>query len=345
MVHMHRIVFMGTPRFGELILRALIGHSRPSDPAKGIPPKGWRDTVAVAGRSSSGGTEHQYEIAAVVTQPDRPSGRGQRTAVSPVKALALEQNLPVLQPRRLRDEQVVQQLHTLAPELIVVAAFGQILPPSVLSLPHHGSINVHGSLLPRHRGAAPVPAAILAGDSQTGITIMLMDPGLDTGPMLSQAALEVLSDDTTASLTERMGHLGAQLLLETLPRWIAGEITPTKQDESQATYAGLLRREDGRIHWADPAEQIARRCRALYPWPGAYALWQDRELKLLRARPLATQIPAEPPGKVVSAESQIAVVTGNGLLILDEIQLAGKRRLSAQEFVRGQPSFMGSILR
>jgi methionyl-tRNA formyltransferase len=309
---MHRIVFMGTPCFAELILRPLLG---------------------------------QYEIAAVVTQPDRPSGRGQKTAVSPVKALAQEHKLPVLQPRRLRDGEVVQQLRALAPEVIVVAAFGQILPPSVLSLPHYGSINVHGSLLPRHRGAAPVPAAILAGDPQTGITIMLMDEGLDTGPMLSQAALDIHGDDTTDSLTERLGHLGAQLLLQTLPRWFAGNVPPEKQDESQATYAGMLRREDGRIDWAEPADQIARRCRAFYPWPGAHALWSNRELKVLGARPLAKPVSSEPPGKVMMFKSQIAVVTGNGLLLLDEIQLAGKRRLSAQEFVRGQPSLVGSILR
>jgi len=307
----NRLVFMGTPRFGQLILEALLGH---------------------------------YEIAAVVTQPDREAGRGRRIAISPVKALALGHDLPVLQPQKLRQPEVIQQLLALAPAVIVVAAFGQILPVSILSLPKHGCINVHASLLPRHRGAAPIPAAILAGDEQTGVTIMLMDEGLDTGPILSQATVDIAPEDTTASLTEKLGRLGGQLLLNTLPCWLAGEITPKGQDESQATYARLLRREDGRINWTEPAVQIARRCRAFHPWPGAFTLWGDRELKVLRARPLSANTSGELTGKVVRVNSEIAVVTGSGLLILEELQLAGKRPLSAEEFVHGQRKFVGSLL-
>jgi methionyl-tRNA formyltransferase len=308
---MDPLVFMGTPRFGQMILEALIGH---------------------------------HEIVTVVTQPDRKAGRGREMMTSPVKALALEHNLPLLQPQRLRREEVVQQLRDLAPAVIVVAAFGQILPPSVLSLPKHGSINVHASLLPRHRGAAPIPAAILAGDKQSGVTIMLMDEGLDTGPILSQATVDITSKDTTASLTEKLGQLGGQLLLDTLPRWLTGEVTPREQDDSQATYAGMLRREDGRITWTKPAEQIARRCRAFYPWPGAFTSWNEKRLKVLSARPLFVNLPAEAPGKVVQVNSNIAVVTGEGLLILEELQLAGKRPLSAEEFARGQRHFVGSLL-
>jgi len=308
---MDRLVFMGTPRFGQMILEALIGH---------------------------------YEIVAVVTQPDRKAGRGRKVRISPVKALAVERNLPVLQPQSLRQEDVVQQLRDLAPTVIMVAAFGQILPPSVLSLPKHGSINVHASLLPRHRGAAPIPAAILAGDKQSGVTIMLMDEGLDTGPILSQATVDIASEDTTASLTEKLGQLGGQLLLDTLPHWLAGEVTPREQDESQATYAGMLRREDGRIDWTEPAEKIARRCRAFYPWPGAFTFWDEKRLKVLSARPLFVNLPTEAPGKVVQVNSNIAVVTGEGLLILEELQLAGKRPLSAEEFARGQREFVGSLL-
>jgi len=309
---MDRLVFMGTPHFGELVLDTLIGH---------------------------------YEIAAVVTQPDRKAGRGRRMRISPVKAVALEHNLPVLQPRRLRQGEVVQQLRGLAPAVIVVAAFGQILPSSILSLPEHGSINVHASLLPRHRGAAPIPAAILAGDEQTGVTIMLMDEGLDTGPILSQAALDIDPEDTTASLTEKLGHLGGQLLLDTLPQWLSGEITPRPQEKSQATYAGLLRREDGRIDWSESAEQIARRCRALNPWPGAFSFWDKKRLRVLGARPLSVDVLAETPGTVVQFDSKIAVVTGEGLLLLDELQLAGKRPLPADAFSRGQRGFVGSRLR
>ena len=309
---MDRLVFMGTPRFGQIILNALIG---------------------------------RYEIAAVVTQPDRKAGRGQKTMISPVKELALAHNLPILEPQRLREAQTIQQLQALHPRVVVVAAFGQILPPAILSLPPHGCINVHGSLLPRHRGAAPVPAAILAGDGETGITIMLMDAGMDTGPMLSQASLEIAHDDTTASLTEKLGHLGARLLLDTLPRWMAGEIAPQKQDDTQATYTKLLRRKDGRIRWAEPAELIARQCLAFHPWPGAFTFWGDREVKVLRARPVTAGLPGEVPGRVVQAKgSEIGVGTGEGLLILEELQLAGRRPLPAQEFVRGQRDFVGAVL-
>lgn len=309
---MDRIIFMGTPRFAQMVLEALIG---------------------------------RYEIAAVVTQPDEAAGRGRQPTISPVKALALQHGLPVLQPPKVRRPEVVQQLRELAPAVIVVAAFGQILPPSVLSLPPYGCINVHGSLLPRHRGAAPVPAAILAGDKETGITIMLMDAGMDTGSILSQARLEIAPDDTTASLTEKLGHLGARLLLDTLPRWMAGEIAPQEQDHSQATYTRLLRREDGRIRWADSAEQIARQCRAFYPWPGAFALWNGQQLKLLRARPSPTRVSGRVPGTVLrDADGAVAVVTGDGLLILERVQLAGKRALPIEEFVRGQRGFIGAIL-
>jgi methionyl-tRNA formyltransferase len=308
---MDRLVFMGTPRFGQMILEALLG---------------------------------DYEIAAVVTQPDRRAGRGRKTMIPPVKDLALERSLPVLQPQSLRRGEVVRQLRDLAPTMIVVAAFGQILPPSLLSLPKHGSVNVHASLLPRHRGAAPIPAAILVGDRQTGVTIMLMDEGLDTGPILSQAAVDIMPEDTTASLTEKLGQLGGQLLLDTLPRWVAGDVTPMKQDESQATYARLLRRQDGRIDWMEPAERIARRCRALYPWPGAFTFWNGKRLKVLSGHPLSVNVPAEVPGTVVQFDSKIAVVAGEGLLILEKLQLAGKRSLSAEEFARGQRGFVGALL-
>jgi methionyl-tRNA formyltransferase len=227
---------------------------------------------------------------------------------------------------------------------IVVAAFGQILPPSILSLPPHGCINVHGSLLPRHRGAAPVSAAILAGDGETGITIMLMDAGMDTGPMLSQAGISIAPDDTTASLTEKLGDLGARLLLDTLPRWMSGGITPQKQDDSQATYTRLLRREDGRIHWTDTAEEIGRHCRAFYPWPAAFTLWGEQQVRVLRAHPATTRFPGQAPGTVVQLPAQIGVVTGDGLLVLEEVQLAGKRAMPIQDFVRGQRGFVGAVL-
>jgi methionyl-tRNA formyltransferase len=308
---MARLVFMGTPRFGQRILEALIGH---------------------------------HDIVAVVTQPDSEAGRGRRVNVSAVKALALAHKLPVLQPVKVRQPEVFEQLRSLAPAAIVVAAFGQILPPSILSLPPHGCINVHGSLLPRHRGAAPVPAAILAGDRETGITIILMDAGMDTGPVLSQASIGIASDDTTASLTEKLADLGARLLLDTLPRWMAGEVTPEQQDDSQATYTRLLRRGDGHIRWSDPAEGIGRQCRAFYPWPGAFAFWGRQQIKVLRAHPMATQFPGAQPGTVVQLHAQVGVVTGDGVLMLDQVQLAGKRVLSMVDFVHGRRDFVGAVL-
>jgi methionyl-tRNA formyltransferase len=309
---MARLVFMGTPRFGQRILEALIGH---------------------------------YDIVAVVTQADSAAGRGQRRNVSAVKALAVAHKLPVLQPVSVRDPGVIEQLGTLAPAAIVVAAFGQILPPSILSLAPYGCLNVHGSLLPRHRGAAPVPAAILAGDKETGITIMLMDAGMDTGPMLSQSSISIAPDDTTASLTEKLGVLGAQLLLDTLPRWMGGTIKPEKQDDSRATYTALLRREDGHIRWAGTAEGIGRQCRAFYPWPGAFTFWGRRRVKVLRARPIPTPLSCEQPGTVVQFDSELGVVTGDGVLVLEQVQLAGKRAMSIEDFARGQRSFVGAVLR
>jgi len=308
---MHRLVFMGTPRFGELILQALIG---------------------------------RYEIVGVVTQPDREAGRGRKMTTSAVKALALGHNLPVFQPSTLRGSEVVQQLQGLDSDVIVVAAYGKILPNSILSLPRHACINVHASLLPRHRGAAPIPAAILAGDAQTGVTIMLVESELDAGPILSQAAVTIGNDDTTASLTEKLGQLGGQLLVDTLPRWLEGQITPQKQGDSPTPYAGQLRREDGRIRWSEPAEQIARRCRAFYPWPGAFARWEEKEVKVLRVRPQPVPTGGQTPGQVILFDGEVAVVTGEGLLMLEELQLAGKRPLPAREFVRGQRGFPGSLL-
>jgi len=309
-LQMARIVFMGTPRFGQIVLDAMASN---------------------------------HDIVAVVTQPDRKAGRGRKVTISSVKAWAQEHGSLVLQPPTLRGEGIAQRLADLAPAVIVVAAFGQILPSQILTLPEYGCINVHGSLLPRHRGAAPIPAAILAGDQRTGVTIMLMDGGVDTGPILSQASVDIAAEDTTASLAEKLGHLGATLLMDTLPRWLAGDILPQKQDDGRVTYAGLLRREDGRIDWTESAAQISRRCRAFYPWPGTFCSWGKKELKVLHARPLPSALSA-PPGKVMRVDSAVVVATGNGLLVLEKVQLAGKRPMLADPFVRGQHGFVGSTL-
>ncbi len=323
-----RLIFMGTPHFAVPALEALAGARTP-------------------GRLAPDGVE----IVAVVTRPDKPSGRGQGVVLSPVKEKALALGLPVWQPGPLRRPENLAELRRLAPEVIVVAAFGQILRREVLELPRFGCINVHASLLPRHRGASPIAAAILAGDQETGVTIMQMDEGLDTGAMLAQRSMPIAPDETTGTLTEKLSRLGAELLLETLPRWFAGTLMPQPQDESQATQTRLLTKEDGVIDWQLPAEVIARQVRAYTPWPGTATTWRGKTLKVLRATALpsgAGVSPAEPAGKVSlrSFDGAQALVAqcGQGLLRLDVIQLEGKRALSANEFLRGQSAIIGEIL-
>ena len=226
---------------------------------------------------------------------------------------------------------------------MVVAAYGKILPQPVLDLPPHGCLNVHASLLPRHRGAAPVTAAILAGDGETGVTIMLMDAGLDTGPMLRQKSLPLTDEETTASLTAALSQLGADLICPTLGDWVEGRLKPQPQDDSRATYAPLLTKQDGHIRWHLDAEAICRHVRAMQPWPGAVTFWQGRQIKLLQARALPESRP-EPPGSVVPHQDGLAVVAGTGMVVLEMVQLAGKRALPAAAFRRGYGAIIGAQL-
>lgn len=308
---MARIVFMGTPDFAVPVLQAL--------------------------------TQTPHHIAGVYTRPDKPAGRGNQLQASPVKQLALAQGLPVYQPTSLRKPAVIEQLRALAPDVIIVAAFGLISPPEVLAIPPRGCINTHASLLPRHRGAAPIPAAILAGDHETGVTLMQMDAGIDTGPILAQRALPIAEDDTTGTLTPKLAHLAAELLIETLPRILAGEMTPQPQDDAHATFTKMIHKEEGRLDWTQPAIEIARRVRAFNPWPSAYTFWNRVQLKILRAS-AADFLTDTEPGRVIQAQKEIAVATGKGALILREVQLAGKRAMRIEEFVRGQKMFVGSVL-
>ena len=257
--------------------------------------------------------------------------------------------MPVQQPRSLRDPDAFATLAALGPDLIVVAAYGLILPPAVLRLPARGCINIHGSLLPRHRGAAPIAAAILAGDAETGVSIMLMDAGVDTGPVLSRATTAIAGDDTTGILTARLAALGADLLIGTLPAWLDGRVKPEAQAEEGASYAPRVEKRDGQIRWGEPAELIARRVRAYQPWPSAYTAWRGQILKVIRAR--AGQRSSDQGsgarewGLVVEgAPDPAGVVTGNGVLWLEEVQLAGKRALPLKAFLRGAPGFVGSRL-
>jgi len=261
----------------------------------------------------------------------------------PVKLAAVEHNLAVTQPRSLRQESVVAELAAAAADVIVVAAYGKILPQAILDLPPHGCLNVHASLLPRHRGAAPVTAAILAGDAESGVTIMHMDAGLDTGPILRQQSMPLSGSETTASLTTALSQLGAELLLPTVDDWVAGHIDPQEQDESSATYAPLLKKEDGVVRWDLDADAICRHVRAMQPWPGAVTSWHGRQMKVIRARPAAASV-GEMPGRVIRHEGELAVVAGTGIVVLEEVQLAGKRALPAADFLHGYGDIFGAVL-
>jgi methionyl-tRNA formyltransferase len=308
---MAQVVFMGTPEFAVPVLEALAD---------------------------------AHQVVGVVTQPDRPGGRGRQLAPSPVKQVALERGLPLSQPQSLRTPEAVAQVAAWEPEVTVVAAFGQILRPDMLDLPPHGCLNVHASLLPRWRGAAPVPAAILAGDEVTGATIMQMDAGLDTGPILARREEPIRPDDTRATLEERLARLGAALLVETLPPYLAGDLLPQPQPEEGMTYAGQLRKQDGLLDWSTPAVELDRRVRAFNPWPGAFTTWRGRRLKVLRAAPLPGWRGDAPPGTVFALADGVAVATGAGALRLEEVQLAGKRRMAISTFLCGQRGCVGSQL-
>ena len=274
----------------------------------------------------------QYEVVGVVTQPDRASGRGREVKMPPVKLLAQELNLPIMQPEKLRLPEAMEQLRAWGPDLIVVAAFGQILRQDVLSLPRYGCINVHASLLPRWRGAAPINAAIRAGDEETGVTIMQMDVGLDTGPMLAQRAIRLRRDHTAGSVFQALSMLGADLLLETLPRWIAGEIQPQPQDDALATYAPMLKKEEARLDFTQAADELERLIRAFNPWPGAFMDLDGSPLKVHRAHVEAGEVQA---GHRLILQNQPAVGTRSGILILDEVQPAGKKSMSGRSFLAG----------
>lgn len=306
---MSRVVFMGTPQFSVPALEGL---------AK------------------------ECDIVSVVSQPDRRSGRGRQLRSPPVKEAALRLGLPVWQPRTLRTPEAVAHLQELAPDVIVVAAYGQILRSEVLEIPPRGCVNVHASLLPQYRGAEPVAAVILNGEAKTGITIMLVDRGMDTGPILSQRSIAIASDETRASLTQKLAHLGAELLLETLPRWLGGQIKPQPQDETLASHTALLKKDDGKIDWARPAVVIERMIRAYTPWPSTYTHWRGQALRVLRARPLDR--PEGEVGNVIQTTEGVGVIAGEGALLLEEVQLAGKRAMSAADFVRGQRDFIGARL-
>jgi methionyl-tRNA formyltransferase len=274
----------------------------------------------------------RFEVVGVVTQPDRPAGRGRRLTPPPVKQLAEQLGLPVIQPRRLRQPEAMAQLRAWAPNVIVVAAFGQILKPEVLGLPPHGCINVHASLLPRWRGASPIVASILHGDAETGVTIMRMDPGLDTGPILSQCSIPITPDDTAGTLSHKLSLLGAELLAEALPAYLAGSLPPRPQPDHGVTLAPLLSKSEGQLDLTQDAEALVRRVRAFNPWPAASLPWKGGALKVLRAH--AAPGPGQ-PGQRSVRDGLPAVAAAGGLLVLDEVQPPGRRPMGGRQFLQG----------
>lgn len=285
--------------------------------------------------------EFGHDVALVVTQPDRPAGRGQTLGASPAKRAAERLGLRVVQPERLADE--LETLRAADVEVAVVAAYGEVLTAATLAVPSRGFVNVHPSLLPRLRGATPVPSAILEGGVWTGVTVMQVGLGVDSGPILAQVGEPIRDDDTGGALLARLAELGADLLVETLPRWLDGEIAPRPQDARRATYSRTLRREDGRVDFNRPAVELWRRARAFQPWPGFFTTWDGKNLKLLRLEPVPSRRGRQ-PGEVFESAGGVAVACGTGALLLIDVQLEGKRATPIDDFVRGQPSFVGSRL-
>ena len=311
-----RAIFMGTPSFVIPVLESLISLNA--------------------------------DVVGVFTQPDRAAGRGMLTGATPVKEFAEDKGLPVFQPASLRREEARQKLTDLRPDVMLVAGYGRILPPEVLGIPPRGCVNVHPSLLPRYRGPSPVAGAILAGDEVTGVTIMLMDQEMDTGPVLAYREAPIDPADTAGSLNPRLFLLGAELLRDVLPRWMDGLVSPRPQDEALATVTPKLEKGDGDVHWGEPAVQLGRRLRAYTPWPGLFTHWKGKLVKILDAVPVDVHYGTQgEPGQVLELDmpqTPVGVATGRGILGLRSLQMEGKRPLAAGEFIRGYRDFLGSRL-
>lgn len=311
------IVFMGTSELSEVILKTLL--------------------------------EKNYNIVGVFTKPDAKIGRKQELFSPLVKKIAEEKKIPVFQPKKF-DETVIESLKNLKPDLIIVAAYGKIIPQAVLDIPGFGCINVHASLLPKYRGPSPIQNALLNGEKETGVTIMLMDKGIDTGDILSQEIIPIKQDDNAGSLLEKMSRIGADLLLKTIPLWIERKIEPQPQSSSSATFCQMIERSDGHLCWTDTATEIYDRYRALTPWPGIFSYWEN-DSTLIRLKMNTIELQKINPqqkyteGEVFEIADDIGVQTGNGVIILKEVQREGKKSMTAKEFRNGYPDFIGSILK
>ncbi|MBI3305264.1 methionyl-tRNA formyltransferase [Candidatus Parcubacteria bacterium] len=330
-----KFLYFGTPEFSRIVLEELL--------------------------------ESGFAPVAVVTAPDKPVGRKQVLTESPVAAFAKQNGVEVLKPEKIKPLEFVEKLKSYQPDLMVVAAYGKIIPQAILDVPKHGAINVHPSLLPKWRGASPIPYAILNGDQKTGVTIMLMDAEMDHGAILAQEEVVLKGDEITVALTSRLARIGGRMLTEVIPRWLAGKVTPVEQDHAAATYTKILTKEDGRIDWSKSAAQIERQVRAFDPWPGAWAVWaRDGEASVIKLLAASAVPHSEPRGKNLEARrdssaaarpqndgvvavpgtvTAAGVITGDGLLEPVTVQLAGKRPMDWAEFLRGHGDFVGSILK
>jgi methionyl-tRNA formyltransferase len=307
-----RVVFLGTPEFAVPTLDALASAS--------------------------------HEIIAVYTQPDRPKGRGGQVSASPVKNAAIRLRLPIFQPERIRRPENVSMLAALVPDAMVVVGYGQIIPQSIIDIPRFGILNVHASLLPKYRGAAPIQWAIANGEQQTGVTIMRIDAGLDTGDMLLKWSTEILPDDTAPALSARMAVAGASLLIEALKQVEAGTAEYVPQNDAEASHAPILKKEDGRVDWAKDATTIYNRLRGFAPWPGAYSTFRSRTLHILKAAPRDAETPGIPGALYRDKRRLFAACGGNTSLELLEVQLEGKKRMSAADFLNGYLLETGEVL-
>jgi methionyl-tRNA formyltransferase len=307
-----RVIFMGTPAFAVPSLRTLV--------------------------------EEGYHVTAVVTQPDRPKGRKRELTLSPVKEVALGYGIPVYQPEKLRHTQAVQTMLAVKPDLIVTAAYGQILPESILQAPHFGCINLHASLLPKYRGGAPIQQAIIDGQQETGVTLIYMVKALDAGDILAQQAIPITAEDDVETMHDKLSRLGAELLKETLPLLLQGKIKAIPQDESLVTYAPNISREAEKLDWTRSAEALANQVRGLHPWPVAFTTWRGSPFKIWRAVALKERAEMTAGSVKRIDPTGIVVATGEGCLRLQEVQPAGKKRMLVQEFVRGYPMKVGEWL-
>jgi methionyl-tRNA formyltransferase len=307
-----RLVFMGTPEFAVPVLTALL--------------------------------DAGHHVAAAYCQPDKPAGRGQLLEPPPVKVHAAQRRLPVLQPPTLRSPEAQAELAALKHDAIVVAAYGKLLPPEVLAVPPLGCLNIHPSLLPKYRGPSPVATAILNGDEVTGVTVMKLDEGMDSGPILVQRETPIGPTETADALTTRLFQVGAALLVEALPTVALGKAVFQPQDKSQATLTRKLSKEDGLVDWSKPAIHIARQVRAYHPWPGTFTTWDRRMLKLFEAVAQGTDSKAQPGQVLRLDEAGVAVAAGEGILCVGRLQEEGRRAVSAKEFLAGHPGFVGATL-